>query len=463
MSQHDMNIANQGFPAFRADLNAALEALVSSNSGATAPATTFANMPWYDTANNIFKIRNEDNDAWISIFTLNQSTDVITAIGSVTLADVVSLTGTQTLTNKTLTSPAINGQTVDKITDTQGGVFAPTSAVMRNRIINGDMRIDQRNAGASIAFGDVFPVDRWNCFENGSMAFTAQRSTTAPAGFTNSLLITTTTAASPAAASRSQLMQVIEGFNIADLGWGTANAKSITISFWVRSSLTGQFGGAVANYATTRSYPFSFTISAANTFEYKTITIAGDTTGTWNTENSGGINLTFDLGMGSDLLGTAGAWAGVNYRGATGDVKLSETSGATFYITGVQLEKGTQATSFEYRQYQQELALCHRYFTVQNTDTASTAFAMGQSISSSQSRFTFPLPVKMRAVPTGAYTGTLTIGDGAASGNVTSISAAWNNTMNAFLQFDHGSISQYRALILYSGSSTASLSFSAEL
>jgi hypothetical protein len=90
---------------------------------------------------------------------------------------------------------------------------------------------------------------------------------------------------------------VIEGYNIADLGWGTANAKTITISFWVRSSLTGQFGGAVANYLTTRSYPFSFTISAANTFEYKTITIAGDTTGTWNTENSGGINLTFDLGM----------------------------------------------------------------------------------------------------------------------------------------------------------------------
>jgi hypothetical protein len=133
MSQHDMNIANQGFPAFRADLNAALEALVSSNSGATAPATTFANMPWYDTANNIFKIRNEDNDAWISIFTLNQSTDVITAIGSVTLADVVSLTGTQTLTNKTLTSPAINvineetadsGVTVDSVLLKDNSVFS---------------------------------------------------------------------------------------------------------------------------------------------------------------------------------------------------------------------------------------------------------------------------------------------------------------------------------------------------
>jgi hypothetical protein len=224
------------------------------------------------------------------------------------------------------------------------------------------MVIDQRNNGSSVSFDSAFPVDRWNCFENGSMAFTGQRSTTAPTGFTNSLLITTTTAASPAAASRSQIQQTIEGFNIADFMWGTASAKTVTLSFWVRSSLTGQFGGSVQNYSSTRSYPLSYTISSANTFEYKTITIAGDTTGTWDTNNSGGLCLNFDLGMGSDLLGTAGAWAGVNYRGATGDVKLSETSGATFYITGVQLEVGTQATSFEYRQYQQELSLCQRYY-----------------------------------------------------------------------------------------------------
>jgi hypothetical protein len=292
---------------------------------------------------------------------------------------------------------------VNRINDASGGVLAPISSVMRNRIINGAMVIDQRNAGASIAFGDVFATDRWNCFENGSMAFTAQQSTTAPAGFINSLLITTTTAASPAAASRSQIAQVIEGFNIADLGWGTANAKTVTLSFWVRSSLTGQFGGGVQNYSRNRSYPFSFTISSVNTFEYKTITIAGDTTGTWNTNNSGGISLHFDLGMGSNLLGTAGTWAGADYRGATGDVKLSETSGATFYITGVQLEVGTQATSFEYRQYGTELALCQRYF-----QRVSAFSASGFNTTTLSGSIAFP---QMRASPTISASGALEVSD----------------------------------------------------
>jgi hypothetical protein len=277
----------------------------------------------------------------------------------------------------------------------------------KNRIINGDMTIDQRNAGASVAIGDVFPVDRWNCYENGSMAFTGQRSTTAPAGFSNSLLITTTTAASPASSSRSQIAQVIEGFNIADLGWGTANASPVTVSFWVRSSLTGQFGGSVMNYAATRSYPFSFTISSANTFEYKTITIPGDTTGTWLTNNSGGLILQFDLGMGSDLLGTAGAWTGADKRGATGDVKLSETLGATYYITGVQLEKGTVATSFDYLPYGTELNLCQRYFQIiadglsNNTET----IASGMALSSTDFYYTLRFNQTMRAAPTMAATG----------------------------------------------------------
>jgi hypothetical protein len=290
----------------------------------------------------------------------------------------------------------------DKITFSDGSTVGSGWSGMKNRIINGAMQIDQRNAGASVTIGDAFPVDRWNCFENGSMAFTAQRSTTAPAGFTNSLLITTTTAASPAASSRSQLGQVIEGYNISDLGWGTANAQPVTLSFWVRSSLTGQFGGAVANYTTTRSYPFSYTISVANTWEQKSITIAGDTTGTWNTENSGGITLTFDLGMGSDLLGTAGSWAGVNYRGAIGDVKLSETNGATFYITGVQLEKGSTATSFDYRPYGTELQLCMRYF--QMLASGNDSIVGGVYICQSSGSATAPntdlmLPVPMRTTP----------------------------------------------------------------
>ena len=376
MSQHDMNIANQGFPAFRADLNAALEALVSSNSGATAPATTFANMPWYDTANNIFKIRNEDNDAWISIFTLDQSTDAITAIGSVTLADVVSLTGTQTLTNKTLTSPAINGQTVDKITDTQGGVLAPISSVMRNRIINGAMTIDQRNAGASFTptTTNGYSLDRWNTYLSQNSKLTIQQdagAVTPPVGFTDYLGVTSSSAYSITSTDLFNVLQQIEGYNIADLGWGTANAKTVTLSFWVRSSLTGTFGGCIRNGAGTRSYPFTYTINSANTWEFETITISGDTTGSWLTNNGTGIMVFFGLGVGSTLSGTAGAWAAGNFTSATGTTSVVGTNGATWYVTGVQFEKGTQATSFEYRQYGTELALCQRYY--QRTNIGAVA------------------------------------------------------------------------------------------
>jgi hypothetical protein len=254
----------------------------------------------------------------------------------------------------------------EKMTTESGySLGAGNASSFKNRIINGDMQIDQRNNGASLAIpnsASTYTLDRWEALETGSMAFSVQQSTVAPVGFTNSVLITTTTAAAPAAASRCQFEQYIEGFNVADLMWGTANAKPVTLSFWVRSSLTGQFDGALANAAQNRSYPYSYTISAANTWEYKTLTVPGDTTGTWNTTNGRGICLYFDLGMGSDLLGPAGAWAAADYRGATGGVRLSENNGATFFLTGVQLEVGTVATSFDFISIGTELALCQRYF-----------------------------------------------------------------------------------------------------
>jgi hypothetical protein len=252
---------------------------------------------------------------------------------------------------------------VNRINDASGGVLAPISSVMRNRIINGAMVIDQRNAGASVSVSttEVYTVDRWAARLASGSGHTVQRSTTAPAGFKNSLLATIGTGASPAAGDRNNFVQKIEGFNVADLDFGNANAKTITISFWVRSSVTGTFSGAVANSATNRSYPFTFVINSANTFEQKSVTITGDTTGTWLTDNGNGMFLWIDLGAGANYQGTAGAWAAADYRAASGATKLVATSGATFYITGVQLEVGTQATSFEYRQYQQELALAQRY------------------------------------------------------------------------------------------------------
>jgi hypothetical protein len=236
----------------------------------------------------------------------------------------------------------------------------------KNRIINGAMVIDQRNAGASVTINTgsgAYTLDRWSCFGVASDGvYTVQQSSTAPTGFKNSLLATVTTADSSIAATEQYVIQqVIEGFNIADLGFGTASASTVTLSFWVRSSLTGTFGGTLRNSAVDRSYPFTYTISSANTFEQKTVTIAGDTSGTWLSTNGEGIRVTFSLGSGSSRVGTAGAWNSNNNTGATGQTNVIATNGATFYITGVQLEKGSTATSFDYRPYGTELSLCQRY------------------------------------------------------------------------------------------------------
>jgi hypothetical protein len=261
------------------------------------------------------------------------------------------------------------------------------------------MRINQRNATVTITNAATYSVDRF--FGNGQAAdgvFTLQQSTTAPTGFNNSLLATVTTADSSIGSSQFYLFSHrIEGYNIADLGWGTANAKTVTLSFWVRSSVTGTFGGSLRNSAADRSYPFSYTISAANTWEYKTITIAGDTTGTWLTTNGIGINVTLSLGAGTDFSGTAGAWVAGSYSGATGQTNLIATNGATFYITGVQLEVGTSATPFERRLYNQELANCQRYCYV---DTGANCFVAGAAASSTNMYIKYVLPVPMRGTPT---------------------------------------------------------------
>jgi len=240
----------------------------------------------------------------------------------------------------------------------------------KNRIINGAMTIDQRNAGASVSVDGAAPytLDRWRAQDLTDGVFTVQQdagAVTPPAGFTDYLGVTTTTADSSLGASQvARVFQSIEGFNIADLGWGTANAKTVTLSFWVRSSLTGSFGGSLLNGSDNRAYPFSYTISSADTWEQKSVTIAGDTSGTWNTTNSTGIVLIFGLGIGSTFSGTAGAWAGSELYAPTGSVSVIGTLNATWYITGVQLEVGSTATSFDYRPYTTELQLCQRYYEI---------------------------------------------------------------------------------------------------
>lgn len=283
------------------------------------------------------------------------------------------------------------------------------NVTMRNKIINGNMMIDQRNAGASVTpTSSQYSLDRWNLSLTAASKFSFQQSTTAPTGFSNSILFTSTSAYSVGAGDFFLASQWIEGFNTADLMWGTANAQTVTLSFWVRSSLTGTFGGCVTNSAQNRSYPFTFTISSANTFEYKTVTIAGDTSGTWvGGTNGRGMGVWFSLGAGSTYSGTSGAWSGSNVYSATGATNVLGTSGATLYITGVQLEAGTTATPFEQRLYGTELALCQRYYEKSyNIDVAPATntsvgcvFWMLDATASYSSRSAFFKSTK-RATPT---------------------------------------------------------------
>ena len=267
------------------------------------------------------------------------------------------------LQNASAASPAFvlaaDGSATANLSSVNGGPISGT----RNRIINGDMRLDQRNAGASVTSG--FPVDRFGLLLAQASKLTAQQNAgavTPPAGFNNYLGVTSSSAYSVLTGDYFALYQRIEGFNAADLAWGSASAQAVTLSFWVRSSLTGTFGGAFRNDAGNRSYPFTYTISSANTWQQKSITVAGDTSGTWLNTNGMGIEIDFSLGMGSTFNGTAGSWAAGNFLSATGATSVVGTSGATFYITGVQLEPGSTATPFERRSYGQELALCQRYF-----------------------------------------------------------------------------------------------------
>jgi hypothetical protein len=383
-------ISSTAFNALTADLATGLSTAITKDGQTTT------------TARIIFAQGTRDN-------TLTASSAVATDASK----NLVSVTNTGTGNNVLATSPTL---VTPALGTPASGIMTNVTGInydgFKNRIINGAMVIDQRNAGASVTNinGAAFSVDRWNTLGTVVSKFTAQQnagSVTPPDGFVKYLGATSLSAYTVSSGDYFYLRQTIEGFNIADLGWGTANAKTVTLSFWVRSSLTGTFGGGLNNSAFNRSYPFSFTISSANTWEQKTINIAGDTTGTWLTTNGLGISLSFGLGVGSTGSGTANAWAAGNFSSVTGATSVVGTSGATFYITGVQLEKGSTATSFDYRPYGTELALCQRYFS--STFPIGTAPAQNSSatggittfyIAASGSVTSWFYPVTMRASPT---------------------------------------------------------------
>jgi hypothetical protein len=293
------------------------------------------------------------------------------------------------------------------------------------------MVIDQRNAGAAspipVSVGSGYILDRWRYAASALAKFTLQQNqggVTRPAGFSNYLGLTSSAATAVAAGDLYVIQQYIEGFNTSDLTWGTASASPVTLSFRVYSSLTGTFGGALSNnnVGSPRSYPFSYSISVANTWTTVSVTIAGDTSGAWPVDNSTGISLTFGLGVGSTYNGTAGAWATANYLSATGATSVVGTSGATFYITGVQLEKGSTATAFDYRPFGTELALCQRYYFKtfsQATAPANNTSATGAKVYNVQVSSTtagggvqIGFPTTMRTTP--ATVTTYNIGAGTA-------------------------------------------------
>jgi hypothetical protein len=276
------------------------------------------------------------------------------------LGGSVELNAPSTASNFTMTVPAGNGTvaTTDQLVN------------FRNRIINGDMRIDQRNNGAAVTpsvNGPAYLLDRFFFYNSQVSRLTYQQnagSVTPPVGFSKYFGITVASAATVGAGDVFLISQAIEGQNVADLDWGTANAATVSVSFLVRSSLTGNFSGALQNSGNTRTYAFSYAIAQANTWEKKTITVAGDTSGTWLTNNGTGISLVLSIGAGATFSTTAGSWVAGNTPNATGSVNLVATSGATFYVTGVQLEAGSVATPFERRPYGTELAMCQRYYEV---------------------------------------------------------------------------------------------------
>ena len=295
----------------------------------------------------------------------------------------------------------INGSS-PSITFSDGSAQTSATRPFLNRIINGAMVIDQRNAGASVTLPNgaaaySFVTDRWACSRADGATATGQQSSTAPTGFINSLLITNGTGITVASTAEGYIYQPIEGFNIADLGWGTANAKTVTLSFWVRSSITGTHSGSLSNSANNRCYAFSYTISSANTWEQKSVTVAGDTSGTWLTTNGRGINLFFNNGAGSNFLKTGDAWGSAFAYGVTGSVALNSVTGSTWFVTGVQLEVGSTATSFDYRPYGTELQLCQRYYQVWRSEQACCGRINGTT---QATVIGVPLSTAMRTTPT---------------------------------------------------------------
>jgi len=278
--------------------------------------------------------------------------------------------------------------------------FNLIGAGRRNLIFNGDMRVAQRGSGAFTANGD-YPVDRWQMISN-TTDFTTTQDSTVPTGkgFTNSIKIQPTATKSVSGSTYARIGYSIEGYDGAGLCWGTSGAKSATISFWVRASVTGIYSIGIKNANANRSICLEYTIDSADTWEYKTITFPGVTDGTWEpTINRFCYIDVWQAGQGSQTS-TIGTWQNTNTNMSSNQVNLFTSTSNTFYITGFQMETGKVATPFEHRPYGEELALCQRYFYRIGSGSADDILGMGGNLGTTTAYFTGTYPVEMRTTPT---------------------------------------------------------------
>ena len=302
----------------------------------------------------------------------------------------------------------------------------------KNMIINGAMTVSQRNGttDTTVASGAIYTIDRWKLGGSQSSKLSVQQSTVAPTGFKNSAKITVQSAVSIGNGDYFGLCTDLEGQDVAHLSFGSASAQQVTLSFWVRSSLTGTFGFALREQCagSSRSYATNYAISSADTWEKKTITISGDESGTWSTDNTAGLGFWFDLGSGSDFHGSANTWEGANDNTTSGTVSVIGTGSATWYISGVQLELGSVATDFEHRTYGEELYLCQRYY--ESTPALDAATSARQQICFGSGALQgLHFDVRKRAVPTVVVYGRTGVAGSVSninSGGVTTSCAAEN-------------------------------------